>query len=386
MKKIIYLLSALTVIVGCTEEGDHYPVPRDANGNVILTDISSATTTGISTLDAEFSVTGYLPNAKSGDELTVECLQLQTPSGGSEQLLPLAGTQKKVTVGGDLKATVSYSRSEAKLNNVGDYVTVTFAGKTDYAVKRVTVEPAISTTKPKVGGKDGTEITIARNDETAYFYVTVEPKSGAYTGTLAAQRSSDETNWSNVPVSKEGAIFLVPVAGTDFPADREKLFYRFTAEKDGYTDVITTEATVQDPYFFFKRTATVNVKAGFNPITGSNVAETAGNAILVATETLTLQGGQAWLAAGGKIEFVPSTSALYTLNNSNDAIAAFEAGTKTTVAEPVAGEGIYIFKAVTGTNASQTYYGMIKIINVVPNASVTFEYRIGNLYSHLIAE
>jgi hypothetical protein len=368
-------------IISCTEEGDHYPIPRDANGNVILTDISSATTTGISTLDAEFSVTGYLPNAKSGDELTVECLQLQTPSGGSEQLLPLAGTQKKVTVGGDLKATVSYSRTEAKLNNVGDYVTVTFAGKTDYAVKRVTVEPAISTTKPQV---DGVEITVARNSETAYFEVTVAPKSGAYTGSLVARRSADEANWTNVPTTrKDEKTFLVPIAGTDFPADKEKLFYRFTAEKDGYTDVITTEATVQDPYFFFKRTATVNVKAGLNPITGSGVAETAKDAILVATETLTLEGGTAWLAAGGKIEFVPSTSALYTLNNSNDAIAAFEAGAKTATAEPVAGEGIYIFKAVTGPNANQTYYGMIRVISVVPNTSITFEYRIGNLYAHL---
>jgi hypothetical protein len=369
-------------IISCTEEGDHYPIPRDANGNVILTDISSATTTGISTLDAEFSVTGYLPNAKSGDELTVECLQLQTPSGGSEQLLPLAGTQKKVTVGGDLKATVSYSRAEAKLNNAGDYVTVTFAGKTDYAVKRVTVEPAISTSKPQVSG---VEITVARNSETAYFEVTVEPKSAAYTGVLLAQRSADEVNWTAVSTERQDEkTFLVPIAGTDFPADREKLFYRFTAEKDGYTDVITTEATVQDPYFFFKRTATVNVKAGLDPITDSNVAETAGNAILVATEALALQGGTAWLAAGGKIEFVPSTSEMYTVNNSNDAIAAFEAGEKTTTAEPVAGEGIYIFKAVTGTGASQTYYGMIKIINVVPNASVTFEYRIGNLYAHLV--
>ncbi|MDR1406455.1 MAG: hypothetical protein LBJ23_00225, partial [Tannerella sp.] len=178
--------------------------------------------------------------------------------------------------------------------------------------------------------------------------------------------------------------FLVPIAGTDFPANSEKLFYRFTAQKDGYTDVITTEASVQDPYFFFKRTATVNVNAGFNPITDSGVAGTAADAIIVATETLTLQGGSAWLAAGGKIEFVPSTSAMYNLNNSNDAIAAFEAGTKTAIAEPVAGEGIYIFKAVTGTAANQTYYGMIRVVSVVPNTAVTFEYRIGNLYAHLV--
>lgn len=373
----------LMFIISCTEEGDHYPIPRDANGNVIITDVSSATTTGISTLDANFSVTAYLPNAKPGDEMTVECLQLQAASGGGgNQLLPLSGTQKKVTVGNDLTASVSYSRIETNLNNVGDYVTVTYAGKTDYAIKRVDLEPASSTSKPQVGG---VEITVARNNETAYFEVTIEPKSGVYTGVLLAQRSVDEVNWTETPVIKEDdKTFLVPIAGTDFPADREKLFYKFTAEKDGYTDVITTEATVQDPYFFFKRTATVNVKAGLNPITGSNVEETAENAIIVATEALTLQGGAAWLAGGGKIEFVPSTSTLYTLNNSNDAIAAFEAGAKTTVAEPVAGEGIYIFKAVTGTAEGQTYYGMIKVLNIVPNTSVSFEYRIGNLYVHLV--
>jgi hypothetical protein len=376
-------LSTLIFIISCTEEGDHYPIPRDANGNVIITDVSSATTTGVSTLDASFSVTAWLPNAKSGDEMTVECLQLQAPSGGGgNQLLPLNGTQKKITVGNDLKATVSYSRTETNLNNVGDYVTVTFAGKTDYAIKRVDLEPASSTSKPQV---NGVEITVARNDEKAYFEVTVEPKSGAYAGALLAQRSADEVNWTEVSASKkDDKTFLVPIAGTDFPADREKLFYRFTAQRDGYTDVIATEATVQDPYFFFKRTATVNVKAGLNLITGDGVAETAENAIIVATEALTLQGGTAWLAAGGKIEFVPATTALYTLNNSNDAIAAFEAGEKTTTAELAAGEGVYIFKAVTGTDASQTYYGMIKVLNIVPNSSVTFEYRIGNLYIHLV--
>jgi hypothetical protein len=381
MKKIIYLLSALMLIVSCTEEGDHYSIPRDANGNVILTDISSATTTGISTLDAEFSVTGYLPNAKSGDELTVECLQLQTPSGGgSEQLLPLAGTQKKVTVGSDLNATVLYSRSEAKLNNVGDYVTVTFAGKTDYAIKRVTVEAATSTTKPKVGGVDGTEITVARNDETAYFYVTVEPKSGAYTGTLVARRSSDETTWTDVPVTKEGAIFLVPIAGTDFPADGEKLFYRFSATKDGLTDVIETSATVQDPYFFLKKTALLNINSGLNILVNKVVAENDKDAILATNTALELQGGSVWLSTGNKIEFVPATPELYALNNSNESIAAFEAGEKATEASPASGSGYYIYKATT---KDDVIYGMIRVVSVVPNTSVSIEYRIGNKYTHL---
>ena len=58
-----------------------YDIPRDANGNIILTTVSSATTTGVSTLDDQFSVTATLPNAKSGDVMNVECLQLQIPTG-----------------------------------------------------------------------------------------------------------------------------------------------------------------------------------------------------------------------------------------------------------------------------------------------------------------
>jgi hypothetical protein len=229
MNKIISIPSTLMFIISCTEEGDHYPIPRDANGNVIITDVSSATTESISTLDANFSVTAYLSNAKSGDEMIVECLQLQASSaGGGNQLLPLGGTQKKVTVGNDLRASVSYSRTETNLQNVGDYVTVTFAGKTDYAIKRIDLEPASSTSKPQVGG---VEITVARNDEKAYFEVTVEPKSSAYTGMLLAQCSTDEVNWMEVPVTrKDDKTFLVPVVGTDFHADKEKLFYKFTSK------------------------------------------------------------------------------------------------------------------------------------------------------------
>jgi hypothetical protein len=68
MKKLIFFLSALIFIVSCQD--DDFDIPRDENGNAILTDVSSTTTTGISTLDDGFSVTAYLPNAKSGDEMT----------------------------------------------------------------------------------------------------------------------------------------------------------------------------------------------------------------------------------------------------------------------------------------------------------------------------
>jgi hypothetical protein len=290
----------------------------------------------------------------------------------------LAGTQKTVTVGSDLKASVTYSRTEAKLNNVGDYVTVTYAGKTDYAIQRVDVVPASSTSKPKVGD---TEITVARNDEKAYFYVTVDPKSGPYTGTLVAQRSSDEVTWVNVSVTREDEkTFLVPIAGTDFPADKEKLFYKFTAVKDGYTDVITTSATVQDPYFFLKKSAVLNISSGLNMLINQAVPESDKNAMLAASADLILQGGSAWLSAGNKIEFVPTTAEMYSLNNSNDAIAAFEAGAKATTASPASGAGLYIFNATTANDA---FYGMIRVVSVAPSSSVSIEYRIGNKYTHL---
>jgi len=74
---------------------------------------------------------------------------------------------------------------------------------------------------------------------------------------------------------------------------------------------------------------------------------------------------------------------MYDLNNSNEAIAAFEAGESVTTADPITGEGIYIFKAVTGSNPEDIYYGMLVVTNVVANSFVTFEYRIGNMYAHL---
>jgi hypothetical protein len=96
-----------------------------------------------------------------------------------------------------------------------------------------------------------------------------------------------------------------------------------------------------------------------------------------------LKGGSAWLADGNVIEFVVGTKLLYDKNNSTNIIAAFEAGTATTTADPIEGEGYYIYKAVTGTNVEDTYYGMMKMTNVVPNTSVSFEYRVGDQYAHL---
>lgn len=386
MKKIILFSLLMTLFVSCQDE--LYDIPRDANGKAVLTDISSATTTGISTLDGQFSVTAYLPNAKSGDIMNVECLQLQTPAGASTtQLLPLAGTQKTATVGADLKATITYTRAEAKLNKAGDYVTVTFGGATESAKLRVDMVAATSTTKPRVSGKD---VDVARTDETAFFNVKIVPKGGDYTGTLIAKRK----NGKNDPlVDVTGSPFsgaqplLVPISGADFAAGKDTMYYTFTAASGSYTDVIEYTVIVRDPYFYLKKTGVTMAlggsSAGRNLLKNAGVAEDNANATIAVSGSLILKGGSAWLAAGNTIEFVPTTLAMYTANSTTTAIAAFNAGTPSATADPIGGEGIYIFKIVNGPNPENVIYGMIKVTSVVPGVSVTYEYRIGNLYAHL---
>jgi hypothetical protein len=391
MKKIISLLSLLVLIVSCTE--DLFDVPRDANGSVVLHDISSTTTLGVSTLDAQFSVTATLPNAKVGDVMNVECLQLQVPSGSTsttKQLLPLAGTQKTATVGSDLKATISYTRTEAKLNAIGDYVTVCFNGVTDYAKQRVDLVAAVTTSKPAVT-KSATaivELDVARTTETAYFNVKVSPKSATYTGTLVAKRKNGKAAaWVDVTGSPfaNATTFLVPISGADFAVGKDTMYYSFKATVGSITEELLPAAiVVRDPYFYLKKTGVTltlgGSSAGRNILTNTAVAETNANAIIAVSGSLLLKGGSAWTAAGNSISFVPSTLAMYDANNTVNTIAAFNAGTPTSTADPIGGSGVYIYKVLNGTDV---YYGMIKVTSVLPGVSVTMEYRIGDQYIHL---
>ena len=387
MKKIILLLCALVLIVSCTKQ-KYYEIPRDANGNVILTGISSTATTGISTLDGSFSVTATFATAKVGDVMDLELLQLQIPSTGgtTKQLLPMAGTQKQVTVGSDMKATVTYTRAEAKMTIATDYVTVIFNGVTDYANARVNMIPATTVSKPKVSGN---EVDVARTSETAYFNVTVVPKAGAYAGTLTAKRKNGK-NAAYVTVTGSpftGAQpFLVPISGTDFAVGKDTMYYSFTAVSGSYTDEILTTIIVRDPYFYLKKTATLALggsSAGRNLLINAAVAENAATANIAVSGSLILKGGSAWLAAGKTIQFVPSTLAMYDANNSANTIAAFIAGVPAITADPIAGVGVYIFKIVNGPAVTDVYYGMMKMTSVLPGVSVTFEYRIGDQYAHL---
>lgn len=386
MKKFITILCVLFTIVSCTEQA-YYEIPLDENGNVLLTGVSSTTGTGISTLDDQFTITATFATAKSGDEMMVELLQLQTPPGGgsAKQMLPMAGTQQNVTVGSDLTASVTYSRADANLNGPGDNVRVIYNGVMDYAKASVEMVPAANSSKPMVSG---IEIDVARTSETAYFNVTVEPKSGAYTGDLVAQRRNGSTGtWEDVTGSPFTGTqpFLVPISGDDFAMDNDTMDYRFSSVLGSYTDVIEQIIIVRDPYFFLKKQATVvlgGTLAGRDLLINASVAEDDATAMVAVDGSLMLKGGSAWLTAGNMIEFVVGTKLLYDKNNSTNIIAAYSAGTATTYADPIAGAGYYIYKAVT-TGSADTYYGMIKMTNVTPNTSVSFEYRIGDQYAHL---
>jgi hypothetical protein len=387
MKKIILLLFVLVLILSCTEKIS-YEIPGGADGNVYLTDVSSTTTTGISTLDGSFSVTATFATAKSGDVMNVELLQLQIPSSGgtSKQLLPMAGTQKTVTVGTDLKATVTYNRLEAKLTNAGDYVTVVYNGKTDYAKQRVNMVASTTVTKPIVSGK---EVEVARTSETAYFNVNIKPMAAAYTGKLVAKRKNGTTAaWVAIAGSPfSGAQpFMVPISGTDFAAGKDTMFYSFAAASGTYNDEVLSTIIVRDPYFYLKKSATLTLggsSAGRNLLINAAVAENAATANIAVSGSLILKGGSAWLTSGKTIQFVPTTLAMYDANNLTNTITAFNAGTKTTTADPIIGVGVYIYKIVNGPAASDVYYGLIKMKSVVPGVSVTFEYRIGDQYAHL---
>lgn len=388
MKKYILLLCTLFFILSCGQN-DLYEIPTDANGNIIWTGVSSTTTTGISSIDNSFTVTATFATAKSGDVMKVELLQLQTPpeGGTTKQLLPLAGTQKEVTVGSDLKATVSYTRDQANLKGTGDYVMVVFSGTTDYAKQRVEMTNAMTVSKPMVSSR---EIEVARTAEVAYFNVKVTPKEGTFTGNVVVKRKNGTNgSWVNVtgsPFSGATQPYLAPIAGTDFVIDNDTMFYSFTATQGSYQEKIERTVIVRDPYFYLKKTATLTLggaAAGRNLLINAAVVSDNSMAMVAVEGSLMLKGGSAYLAAGRSIFFVPTSLAMYALNNSNTAIAAFESGTPTSTLDPIAGQGVYIFKAITGPNPADVYYGMILVTGVTPNQSVTFEYRIGNQYAHL---
>jgi len=139
----ISLIVSFVLLMSCTEQ-PYFDIPVDANGNVIFTDISVVTSTGVRAADPGFTINAYFPNAKPGDVMKVEVLKNQVPSwdlSGALQLLPLTGSSKNVAVGNDLRTSVTYTKAEAGLNAVGDAVTVVFSGATDSGIIKITLKP-----------------------------------------------------------------------------------------------------------------------------------------------------------------------------------------------------------------------------------------------------
>ncbi len=130
------LIAAIAMMIGCTKQ-PYYDIPYDANGNVYITKISKVTVDPVTSAMTSFIVYGYFPNAKSGDVMKATVLQQQVPSWnptGAKQLLPVAGSEKSITVGSDLKTSVTYTLKEANLLKVGDAITVVFSGNTDSGI------------------------------------------------------------------------------------------------------------------------------------------------------------------------------------------------------------------------------------------------------------
>lgn len=139
----ISFIMSFVVMMSCTDQ-PYFDIPYDENGNVIFSGISEVTSTGVTVADADFTVFAFLPNAKPGDVMVAEVLKNQVPPwdpDGALQLLPLAGTQKNVTVESDLTTSVTYTKAEAGLVNVGDAVTVVFSGPTDSGIISIRLEP-----------------------------------------------------------------------------------------------------------------------------------------------------------------------------------------------------------------------------------------------------
>ena len=381
-KKSLILICSLALMFSCSKQ-PYWNVPDVVNGVATITGISTATSPGISTLDDNFTVNVTLPNAKAGDVMTVELLKQQIPSGStSTQLLPLAGTQKSVTVASDLTASVTYTRAEAQLVNPGDNIYVSWAGKTESASLVVTLAPATSIAGPNYNSNS---IKVIRGAGSAYFDVSVAPKSGPYSGNVVVQRKNGFNDpW--VSVGTFAAVSQVPLSGDDFAVGKDTMYYNFVAKSGSNTDDVTVVVIDNDPYFFLKKSGTMAIGStdGLNLLVNGAFPANSDSAILaVDAGTLMLHGGVNWAVGGKSISFVPSTMADYATNSPTSAMATYLAGTPAPTADPSSGEGVYVFKIVNGPNPTDVFYGILKITNIVPNVSVSYEYRIGNTYAQL---
>jgi hypothetical protein len=381
-KKSLILICSLAIMASCSKQ-PYYNVPDVVNGVANITGISTATSLGVSTLDNNFTVNVTLPNAKSGDVMAVELLKQQIPAGStSSQLLPLSGTQQSVTVASDLTASVTYTKAQAQMVNVGDPIYVSWAGKTESASLVVTLTAATSVSAPEY---NGTPVKVIRGAGTANFDVNVTPKSGPYTGSVVVQKKNGINDpW--VSVGSFAAVSTVPISGDDFAVGKDTMYYNFVATSGSNTDNVTVVVVDNAPYFFLKKSGTMSIGStdGLNLLVNGAMPAAGANAILaIDAGTLMMHGGVNWAVGGKSISFVASTLADYATNSPTSAMATYMAGTPTATANPSFGQGVYVFKIVNGPNPTDIFYGILKITSIVPNVSVSYEYRIGSTYVQL---
>jgi len=375
------LVTIVSLLQSCSKQ-EYVNIPKNADGSAYITTVASTTNTGMTTLDNAFTVNATLPNAKAGDEMVAELLAQQLPSGASAtQLLPIAGTQKKLIVGSDLKVSVTYTRAEALLKNVNDVVTVTFAGKTESAFTSITMGLATSVKGPLYGGS---AVNIRRNSGAAYFDVAVAPKAAAYTGNVTVMKK----NGIALPWTSTDFAYgtKVPISGDDYAVGKDTMYYQFVSKVGSFSDTVRMTVFANAPLYQLTKSGTMVLGAttgGVNMLDNSAVAASTSDkaTIGVTAASLQISAGAAFAAvSGNSISFVPSTSALYTAGNAVDIQAAFDAGTSTATIDPIAGVPVYAFKMITGGN---TYYGILRITSVVPGTSVAYEYKIGSTYAQL---
>lgn len=372
------LVTIAALLQSCSKQ-EYVNIPKNADGTAYITTVASTTNTGMTTLDNGFSVTATLPNAKVGDEMVAELLAQQLPVGASAtQLLPIAGTQKKLIVGSDKKVTVSYTRAEALYNNVNDQVTVTFAGKTESAFTTISMGLATSVKGPLYGGS---AVNIRRNSGAAYFDVAVAPKGAAYTGSVTVMKKNGiALAWTSTDYAYGTKV---PISGDDYAVGKDTMYLAFVSKVGTYSDTVRMTVFANAPLYQLTKSGTMVLGAttgGVNVMSNSTVKATDSLAILaVDAASLQIKAGSA-LRASTTISFVPSTAALYTAGNAVDIQAAFDAGTSSAMIDPIAGVPVNIFKIV---DASGTYYGILSITSVVPGTSVAYAYKIGSTYAQL---
>ena len=384
MKKyLLYILiSSLwaVLIISCSKE-PIFDIPLDENGEPIITQVSESSTEGVTGLDNEFTVNIKFPNSSPGNEVHVEVLK---------ELQLVEGSEKTISLDGDLKSSVTYTRAEAKLEKINEQVLVLFYDKTekmDSKDQSVTLHYATNISEvPEVLGN---VVNIMHIDDTAWFFVEVEPITFEYTGDVdVTWKRNNEDVWNELgsyEVSNGSAA--VPVNGYMFEQE-DNIYYSFVTEKEGNQEIIERSFIVSKPQFFKERSTILKVESVDPTLAGKNLLtdaylEDKDNSMISITDDFHLEGGSAWLGQGNAIEFVSSTGEMYSENNSSNAIDYFEGVSSETSINLMAEGNVYIFKITMADG--EEYYGMLKLTNLEYQKSISFDYLIGNMYEHLEA-